>query len=133
MIDRLTLLRPDDWHIHLRDGAALQRTVADAGRTFARAIIMPNLVPPVRNTAEADQYRERILAARPAQSDFEPLMVLYLTDKTSAQDIKAAKASGFAALKALRNSGQPFIPTPEIHLEFSSMIILLVFHIFLKT
>ncbi|NLJ12989.1 MAG: dihydroorotase [Gammaproteobacteria bacterium] len=105
MIDRLTLLRPDDWHIHLRDGAALQRTVADAGRTFARAIIMPNLVPPVRNTAEADQYRERILAARPAQSDFEPLMVLYLTDKTSAQDIKAAKASGFVHAAKLYPAG----------------------------
>lgn len=105
MIDRLTLLRPDDWHIHLRDGTALQRTVADAGRTFARAIIMPNLVPPVRNTAEADQYRERILAARPAQSDFEPLMVLYLTDKTSAQDIKAAKASGFVHAAKLYPAG----------------------------
>lgn len=105
MIDRLTLLRPDDWHIHLRDGAALQRTVADAGRTFARAIIMPNLVPPVRNTAEADQYRERILAARPAQSNFEPLMVLYLTDKTSAQDIKAAKASGFVHAAKLYPAG----------------------------
>src|SRR5690554_532821 len=105
MIDRLTLLRPDDWHIHLRDGAALQRTVADAGRTFARAIIMPNLVPPVRNTAEADQYRERILAARPAQSDFEPLMVLYLTDKTSAEDIRQAKASGFVHAAKLYPAG----------------------------
>lgn len=105
MIDRLTLLRPDDWHIHLRDGAALQRTVADAARTFARAIIMPNLVPPVRNTAQADQYRERILAARPAQSSFEPLMVLYLTDQTSAQDIKEAKACGFVHAAKLYPAG----------------------------
>ena len=105
MIDRLTLLRPDDWHIHLRDGVALQRTVADAARTFARAIIMPNLVPPVRNTAQADQYRERILAARPAQSSFEPLMVLYLTDQTSAQDIKEAKACGFVHAAKLYPAG----------------------------
>ena len=105
MIDRLTLLRPDDWHIHLRDGAVLQNTVADAARTFARAIIMPNLVPPVRNTAEADQYRERILNARPAQSTFEPLMVLYLTDNTSAHDIKAAKDSGFVHAAKLYPAG----------------------------
>lgn len=105
MIDRLTLLRPDDWHIHLRDGVALQRTVADAARTFARAIIMPNLVPPVRNTTQADQYRERILAARPAQSSFEPLMVLYLTDQTSAHDIKEAKACGFVHAAKLYPAG----------------------------
>ncbi len=105
MIDRLTLLRPDDWHIHLRDGAVLQHTVADAARTFARAIIMPNLVPPVRNTAEADQYRERILSVRPAQSAFEPLMVLYLTDQTSAQDIKEAKACGFVHAAKLYPAG----------------------------
>lgn len=105
MIDRLTLLRPDDWHIHLRDGAVLPHTVADAARTFARAIIMPNLVPPVRNTAQADQYRERILNARPAQSTFEPLMVLYLTDQTSAQDIKEAKASGFVHAAKLYPAG----------------------------
>lgn len=105
MIDRLTLLRPDDWHIHLRDGAVLPHTVADAARTFARAIIMPNLVPPVRNTAQADQYRERILNARPAQSTFEPLMVLYLTDQTSAQDIKDAKASGFVQAAKLYPAG----------------------------
>jgi len=72
MSDRLTLLRPDDWHIHLRDGAALLHTVTDAARQFARAIIMPNLVPPVRNASEADAYRQRILAARPAGSRFEP-------------------------------------------------------------
>lgn len=99
MTDRLTLLRPDDWHIHLRDGAALTHTVPDVARTFGRAIIMPNLVPPVRNAEQAAAYRQRILAQRPAGNAFEPLMVLYLTDHTSPEEIRAAKASGvvFAA------------------------------------
>ena len=105
MIDRLTLLRPDDWHIHLRDGALLPRTVADAARTFARAIIMPNLVPPVRNAAEADQYRQRILDARPAERSFQPLMVLYLTDQTSAADIHNAVKSGFVHAAKLYPAG----------------------------
>ena len=105
MSDRLTLLRPDDWHIHLRDGAVLQHTVRDVARSFARAIIMPNLVPPVRNANEASAYRERILAARPAGSRFEPLMVLYLTDKTSADDVRAAKASGFVHAAKLYPAG----------------------------
>ncbi len=105
MIDRLTLLRPDDWHIHLRDGALLPRTVADVARTFARAIIMPNLVPPVRNAIEADQYRQRILNARPAESSFEPLMVLYLTDQTSAADIHGAVKSGFVHAAKLYPAG----------------------------
>ncbi len=105
MSDRLTLLRPDDWHIHLRDGAALANTVGDAARTFGRAIVMPNLVPPVRNAAEADAYRQRILAARPAASRFEPLMVLYLTDRTSAEEIRTAKASGFVHAAKLYPAG----------------------------
>ena len=105
MSDRLTLLRPDDWHIHLRDGAVLPHTVGDAARTFGRAIIMPNLVPPVRNTVEADAYRQRILAARPAGSRFEPLMVLYLTDNTSPEDVRAAKASGFVHAAKLYPAG----------------------------
>ena len=105
MIDRLTLLRPDDWHIHLRDGALLPRTVADAARTFARAIIMPNLVPPVRNAVEADQYRQRILSARPTDSAFQPLMVLYLTDQTSAADIHNAIQSGFVHAAKLYPAG----------------------------
>ncbi|MEZ5540023.1 MAG: dihydroorotase [Pseudomonadales bacterium] len=91
----LTITRPDDWHIHLRDGAYLPRTVADAAQQFHRAIVMPNLVPPVSNTAEAQSYRERINAARPAGSDFEPLMVLYLTDNTDPAEMAIAKASGF--------------------------------------
>ncbi|WP_457980562.1 dihydroorotase [Ectopseudomonas composti] len=105
MSDRLTLLRPDDWHIHLRDGAVLPHTVGDAARAFGRAIIMPNLVPPVRNAAEADAYRQRILAARPAGSRFEPLMVLYLTDNTSPEDVRAAKASGFVHAAKLYPAG----------------------------
>ncbi|EGH22227.1 dihydroorotase, partial [Pseudomonas amygdali pv. mori str. 301020] len=105
MSDRLTLLRPDDWHIHLRDGAVLPHTVADVARTFGRAIIMPNLVPPVRNAQQADAYRQRILAARPADSRFEPLMVLYLTDQTTPEDIRTAKASGFVHAAKLYPAG----------------------------
>jgi dihydroorotase len=96
---QLTLTRPDDWHIHLRDGPALTRTVADAARQFARAIVMPNLVPPVMNTEHALAYKQRILAARPAGSQFEPLMVLYLTDKTDPAEIAKAKAAGVVACK----------------------------------
>jgi len=105
MSDRITLLRPDDWHIHLRDGAALKHTVADAERQFSRAIIMPNLVPPVRNAAEAQAYRQRINDARPAGSRFEPLMVLYLTDNTCAEDVRQAKASGFVHAAKLYPAG----------------------------
>lgn len=105
MTDRLTILRPDDWHIHLRDGAVLQHTVPDVARTFARAIIMPNLVPPVRNTQEADLYQQRILAARPINSHFTPLMTLYLTDQTTAECIRTAKASGFIYAAKLYPAG----------------------------
>lgn len=99
MTQTLTLTRPDDWHIHLRDGAALTRTVGDAARSFKRAIVMPNLVPPVMNTAQALDYKARILAARPAGSQFEPLMVLYLTDNTDPAEIARAKAAGIHAAK----------------------------------
>ena len=95
MTDTLTLTRPDDWHLHLRDGVALAAVLPDTARQFARAIVMPNLKPPVTTTALAGAYRERILAARPASSDFEPLMTLYLTDATPPAEIAAAKASGF--------------------------------------
>jgi dihydroorotase len=105
MSDRITLRRPDDWHIHLRDGAALSQTVADVARTFGRAIIMPNLVPPVRNAEQALSYRERILAARPSGSQFEPLMVLYLTDRTTPDEIRTAKASGFVHAVKLYPAG----------------------------
>lgn len=99
MTQQLTLTRPDDWHIHLRDGNALTRTVGDAAQQFARAIVMPNLVPPVMNTEQAQAYKERILAARPKGSQFEPLMVLYLTDNTDPAEIAVAKANGVTACK----------------------------------
>lgn len=105
MTTTLTLTRPDDWHIHLRDGAALAHTVPAVARYFGRAIVMPNLVPPARTTAEALAYRERILAARPAGSAFEPLMVLYLTDNTSADEIVKAKASGLVHAVKLYPAG----------------------------
>ncbi len=90
----LTLTRPDDWHLHLRDGALMQSVLPDTARQFARAIIMPNLKPPVTTTEQALAYRTRILAALPVGMTFEPLMVLYLTDNTSAQEIRKAKQSG---------------------------------------
>ncbi|BDB23100.1 dihydroorotase [Cupriavidus sp. TA19] len=95
MTQKLTITRPDDWHLHLRDGAALAAVLPDTARQFARAIIMPNLKPPVTTVAQAQAYRARILAALPAGMQFEPLMTLYLTDNTSAEEIVAAKASGF--------------------------------------
>jgi dihydroorotase len=93
-MDRLTLKRPDDWHLHLRDGPAMASVLADAARQFARAIVMPNLRPPVRTTYEALDYRERILAALPEGAAFEPLMTLYLTDDTPPEEIARARLSG---------------------------------------
>ena len=95
MMDSLTLTRPDDWHLHLRDGAAMAAVLPATARQFARAIVMPNLKPPVTTVAAARDYRNRILAALPADRRFEPLMTLYLTDRTPAAEIAAAKASGF--------------------------------------
>lgn len=91
----LTLTQPDDWHLHLRDGAALAAVLPDTARQFARAIVMPNLKPPVTTTELARAYRARILAALPNKSRFEPLMTLYLTDNTDPQEIERVKASGF--------------------------------------
>jgi dihydroorotase len=90
----LTITRPDDWHLHVRDGAALGTVVPHTARQFGRAIIMPNLKPPVTTTAQALAYRERILAAAPAGVDFMPLMTLYLTDNTDPAEIAAGKQSG---------------------------------------
>ncbi len=89
-IQNITLPQPDDWHLHLRDGDALQTTAADAARYFGRAIIMPNLQPPVTTTEQALAYQQRILQARPPSSDFQPLMTLYLTDNTTADEIQQA-------------------------------------------
>src|ERR1700690_2691156 len=91
----LTIARPDDWHLHLRDGEAMAAVLPDSARRFARAIIMPNLKPPVITVDEAARYRDRILAALPAGMTFEPLMTLYLTDNTPAEEIIRAKQSGF--------------------------------------
>ena len=92
---RLTLTRPDDWHLHLRDGAALAAVLPDSARRFARAIVMPNLKPPVTTVEHARAYRDRILAVLPQGLRFEPLMTLYLTDVTNPEEIARAKASGF--------------------------------------
>lgn len=91
---QLTLRRPDDWHVHLRDEAMLTQVLPDTARQFARAMVMPNLNPPVRTLDDARAYRERILAALPAGMQFEPLMTLYLTDFTTADDVVRAKESG---------------------------------------
>lgn len=94
-MDTITFTRPDDWHLHLRDGAALAAVLPDTARRFARAIVMPNLKPPVTTVALAAAYRQRILAALPAGLDFTPLMTLYLTDNTPPSEIAAARESGF--------------------------------------
>jgi len=98
-MDTLTLTRPDDWHLHVRDGAALQTVVPHTARQFGRAIIMPNLKPPVTTAAQAVAYRDRIRAAVPAGVDFEPLMTLYLTDNLAPDEIARAREAGVVALK----------------------------------
>ncbi|MEC8582807.1 MAG: amidohydrolase family protein, partial [Pseudomonadota bacterium] len=100
MTDMLTLLRPDDWHLHLRDGAMLKAVLPETARHFARAIIMPNLVPPVVTSTDAAAYRDRILASLPDGMTFEPLMTLYLTENTDPEDVAAAHASGL--IKAVK-------------------------------
>jgi dihydroorotase len=94
MSDTITLRRPDDWHLHLRDGAVLAAVLPESARHFARAIVMPNLVPPVVTGAQASAYRQRILAALPMGMDFTPLMTLYMTEDTDPRDVKAAAKVG---------------------------------------
>ena len=91
--ERLEITRPDDWHLHLRDGAALTSVVAHTARQFGRAIVMPNLKPPVTTVVQAEDYRRRILAALPAETLFQPLMTLYLTESTPVEEIARAKES----------------------------------------
>lgn len=136
----ITITRPDDWHLHLRDEALMHSVLPDTARQFARAIVMPNLRPPVTTTAQALAYRERILAALPAGADFEPLMTLYLTDNTAAEEICRAKDSGmihavklypagattnsdagvtdlrktYAALEAMQKCGMPLLVHGEV-------------------
>jgi dihydroorotase len=102
---RLTIRRPDDMHLHLRDGAMLQGVLPETARHFARAIIMPNLVPPVVTGDQARAYRDRILAALPGGMGFEPLMTLYLTEGTNADDVAAAHASGLVRAVKLYPAG----------------------------
>ncbi len=94
-MDKLTIIKPDDWHLHLRDSPYMEAVVRDSARQFGRAIIMPNLTPPVRSCADAQAYRDRIIAALAEESDFQPLMTLYLTDNTSVDEIRAAADSDF--------------------------------------
>jgi dihydroorotase len=101
----LTIRRPDDWHLHLRDGEMLKGVLPHSAAHFARAIIMPNLVPPVVTSADARAYRDRILAARPEGSEFEPLMTLYLTETTDADDLAEAHASGLVTAVKLYPAG----------------------------
>jgi dihydroorotase len=95
----LTLRRPDDWHLHLRDGSAMAAVLPFTARQFGRAIVMPNLRPPITTAVQALAYRERIVAALPADADFEPLMTLYLTDHTPPEEIHRAREAGVAAVK----------------------------------
>ncbi len=99
MTSVLTITRPDDWHLHLRDGAAMAAVLAHSARQFGRAIVMPNLKPPVTTTEQALAYRARVVAALPPGSGFEPLMTLYLTDTLAPDEVVRAKASGIAAVK----------------------------------
>ena len=105
MTNTITLRRPDDWHLHLRDGAMLRGILPETSRHFARAIIMPNLVPPVVTAADAAAYRDRILAEIPAEHSFAPLMTLYLTEDTDPEDVAAAHASGLVKAVKLYPAG----------------------------
>ena len=105
MTTSLTITKPDDWHLHLRDGAMLEGVVASSSRHFHRAIIMPNLVPPVVTTAEAQAYRERILAAKPRADFFNPLMTLYLTEDTDPADVASGFADGIVTAVKLYPAG----------------------------
>ncbi|PQO24513.1 dihydroorotase [Rhodobacteraceae bacterium WD3A24] len=105
MSETLTLRRPDDWHLHLRDGAILDAVLAHSARDFARATVMPNLSPPVVTAAQAGAYRDRIMAALPEGADFTPLMTLYLTEQTEPADVAAAHAAGLIAAVKLYPAG----------------------------
>ncbi|MBW4985483.1 dihydroorotase [Mameliella sp. CS4] len=104
-MEQITIRRPDDWHLHLRDGAMLQGIAPESARDFARAIIMPNLVPPVVTGAQAAAYRDRILAALPEGADFKPLMTLYLTEETDPHDVVRAHADGLVTAVKLYPAG----------------------------
>ncbi len=105
MSDSLTIVRPDDWHLHLRDGAAMASVLPHSARQFARAIVMPNLTPPITTTPQAAAYRQRIRAALPAGMEFEPLMTLYLTDATAPDEVERARDSGIVHAVKLYPAG----------------------------
>jgi dihydroorotase len=105
MTQRLTIRQPDDWHLHLRDGAMMRAVLPETARHFARAIVMPNLVPPVVTAAEAAEYRDRIMAAKPLNNGFKPLMTLYLTEATEARDVRAAAEIGLITAVKLYPAG----------------------------
>ena len=115
MTDTLTLRRPDDWHLHLRDGAMLHGILPESTRHFARAIVMPNLVPPVVTARQAADYRERILKALPEGAAFTPLMTLYLTEETDPEDVIAAFANGFAQAVKLYPAGATTNSASGVH------------------
>ncbi len=125
-MQQITITTPDDWHLHFRDGQILEETVPATARCFARAIVMPNLVPPVVNGKMAMEYKQRILAAAPSGSNFEPLMVLYLTNETTTQDIIDAKQAGVVAAKlypagATTNSAQAVSGIEALYPVFEEM------------
>jgi dihydroorotase len=125
-VQSLTITRPDDWHLHLRDGAALQAVLPASARQFGRAIVMPNLRPPVTTTAQALAYRQRILDALPASARFEPLMTLYLTDNLSPDEIARAREAGIVALKlypagATTNSDAGVTDIRKVHAVLEAM------------
>lgn len=115
MTQNLTLRRPDDWHLHLRDGAMLKAVLPETARHFGRAIIMPNLVPPVVTGADAIAYRDRILAALPNGSDFTPLMTLYLTENTDANDVAKAFEAGIITAVKLYPAGATTNSAQGVH------------------
>ena len=125
-MQQITITTPDDWHLHFRDGQMLGETVPATARCFSRAIVMPNLVPPVVNAKLANEYKSRILAARPDGSDFMPLMTLYLTNQTTQQDIVEAKQAGVVAAKlypagATTNSAQAVSGIEALYPVFEAM------------
>jgi dihydroorotase len=126
MTDQIILTRPDDWHLHLRDGDVLADVVPATAERFGRAIIMPNLAPPVTTAQQAMDYRDRILAARGSHTGFEPLMTLYLTGSTTADDIREASRAGIPAAKlypagATTNSASGVRDVNEIDHVFATM------------
>src|SRR5258706_8915273 len=107
--ERITIKKPDDWHLHVRDGAMLKASLPFTAKNFGRAILMPNLLPPVATVKDAIAYRERVMAALPQGSNFKPLMTCYLTDNTDANDVEA----GFRAGVCTAGTIYPAYPTTE--------------------